>query len=265
MVDQGTKENETDRTRQRKGQKESEKEGENSMHQIVHEMEADVLRANRKLADGNHGLLESNSIRCIEFLGAIGSGKTLIIEKLGALLQEGGVRVGAVVGDVAGDDDYRRLEKLGIQAVNINTGKECHLDAHLVEHALSHLELDGLDVLFIENVGNLVCPADFPLGSDKRVVIISVTEGDDMVRKHPAIFTHADVMVVNKADLSEAMEVDPQCLIDDVMKVNPHIGTVVTDARHGRGINELADLLGLQTIGSQTSGPQTHDHSGEGS
>lgn len=160
-------------------------------------MEADVLRANRKLADRNHDLLDSKSVRCIEFLGAIGSGKTLIIEKLGTLLQNNGIRVGAVVGDVAGDDDYQRFQKAGIQAVNINTGKECHLDAHVVEHALSHLELGNLDVLFIENVGNLVCPADFPLGSDKRVVIISVTEGDDMVRKHPTIFTTADVMVVN--------------------------------------------------------------------
>lgn len=220
-------------------------------------MEADVLRANRKLAEGNHDLLNNKSIRCIEFLGAIGSGKTLLIEKLGTLLQKSGIRVGAVVGDVAGDDDYQRFQKVGIQAVNINTGKECHLDAHLVEHALTHLELGTLDVLFIENVGNLVCPADFPLGSDKRVVIISVTEGDDMVRKHPTIFTTADVMVVNKADLSEAMEVDPQGLIDDVIKVNPHIGTVVTDARHDRGIDELASLLGLFNL-------DIHDQSREG-
>ena len=216
------------------------------MHQIVHEMEADILRANRKLADGNHHLLRRNSIRCIEFLGAIGSGKTLLVEKLGLFLQGQGLRVGAIVGDVAGDDDYQRLQKAGIEAVNINTGKECHLDAHLVEHALSHLPLSELDVLFIENVGNLVCPADFPLGSDKRVVIISVTEGDDMVRKHPTIFTHADVMVVNKVDLADAMEVDPQGLVSDVMKVNPHIGTVLTDARHGRGISDLAALLGFQ-------------------
>lgn len=216
------------------------------MHQIVHEMEADILRANRKLADGNHHLLHRNRIRCIEFLGAIGSGKTLLVEKLGLLLQGQGLRVGAIAGDVAGDDDYQRLQKAGIQAVNINTGKECHLDAHLVEHALSHLALHELDVLFIENVGNLVCPADFPLGSDKRVVIISVTEGDDMVRKHPTIFTHADVMVVNKVDLADAMEVDPQGLVSDVRKVNPHIGTVLTDARHGKGITELAALLGFQ-------------------
>jgi hydrogenase nickel incorporation protein HypB len=227
------------------------------MHQIVHEMEADVLRANRKLAEGNHGLLGKNSIRCIEFLGAIGSGKTLIIEKLGSLLQESGLKVGAVVGDVAGDDDYQRFQNIGLQSVNINTGKECHLDAHLVEHALSHLALQDLDVLFIENVGNLVCPADFPLGSDARVVIISVTEGDDMVRKHPTIFTTADVMVVNKADLSDAMEVDPQGLIDDVMKVNPHIGTVVTDARHGVGITELATLLGLTARTIQESFPSS--------
>lgn len=215
------------------------------MHQIVHEMEADILGANQRLADGNSTILKENRVMCIEFLGAIGSGKTLLIEALGEFLKGRGVRVGAIVGDVAGDDDFQRLQNKGIDAVNINTGKECHLDAHLIEHALGHLNLEGIDLLFIENVGNLVCPADFPLGSDKRVVIISVTEGDDMVRKHPSIFTHADVMVVNKVDLSDAMEVDPGILVSDVRKTNPNILTVLTDARHGTGIEELAKALEL--------------------
>jgi len=216
------------------------------MHQIVHEMEADILRANRKLAELNRNQLADHHIICVEFLGAIGSGKTQLIEQLGTILKEEGVRVGAIVGDVAGDDDFRRLQKCGIVAVNINTGKECHLDAHLVEHALDHLDLLSIDVLFIENVGNLVCPADFPLGSEKRVVIISVTEGDDMVRKHPAIFTHADVMVINKVDLAVAMEVDPHILHNDVMKINPNIQVVETDARHGKGIRELVSILAIK-------------------
>jgi putative protein kinase ArgK-like GTPase of G3E family len=96
----------------------------------------------------------------------------------------------------------RRLNVLGSPVENVNTGKECHLDAHLTEHALEDLPLSELDVVFIENVGNLVCPADFPLGADKRVVVISVTEGDDMVRKHPMIFRESDVIVINKADLA---------------------------------------------------------------
>lgn len=215
------------------------------MHQIVHEMEADILNANRKLARKNAHNLSQYDIACIEFLGAIGSGKTLIIERLSEKLISKGMRIGAIFGDVAGDDDFRRVEKYGVQAVNINTGKECHLDAHLIEHAIGHLNLEAIDILFIENVGNLVCPADFPLGSTKRVVIISVTEGDDMVRKHPLIFGHADIMVVNKIDLAEAMEVDVQVLIDDVIKVNPHITTVLTDARHDTGINDLSFALGL--------------------
>lgn len=216
------------------------------MHQIVHEMEADILNANRKLAQKNADHLGQHKVVCIEFLGAIGSGKTLIIEMLSEKLISKGMRIGAIFGDVAGDDDFKRVEKYGVQAVNINTGKECHLDAHLVEHGIGHLNLETIDVLFIENVGNLVCPADFPLGSAKRVVIISVTEGDDMVRKHPLIFGHADIMVVNKIDLAEAMEVDVQILIDDVIKVNPHITTVLTDARHGTGIDDLCLALGLE-------------------
>ena len=219
------------------------------MHQIVHEMEADILNANRKLANGNSTLLKEHDILCIEFLGAIGSGKTLLIEKLARMVTEQGKKVGAILGDVAGDDDYQRLQKHGIQAVNINTGKECHLDAHVVKHAIGNLELEKIDVLFIENVGNLVCPADFPLGTDMRVVVISVTEGDDMVRKHPTIFSHADVMVVNKIDLADAMEVDPTQLVHDAGKVNPHIRTVLTDARHGSGIKELAGTLQLMMEG----------------
>ena len=227
------------------------------MHQIVHEMEADILRANQKLADRNTTSLKANNIICVEFLGAIGSGKTRLIEQLGDVLKDHGLRVGAVVGDVAGDDDFKRLESHGIRSVNINTGKECHLDAHVVEHALSHLDLQKIDILFIENVGNLVCPADFPLGSDKRVVIISVTEGDDMVRKHPTIFSHADVIVINKADLASAMEVDPDILVQDAKKINPHAPIVLTDARRGTGIPELISMLGLLPSPEQQTGPES--------
>ncbi len=216
------------------------------MHKTVTlDMEKDILSANREIADSNRKLLDRNGIVAFDFLGAIGSGKTLIIEKLVDILKAKGKSAGAIAGDVSGDDDYTRFRAHGIPAENINTGKECHLDAHLVDHALEHLPLDKMDYLFIENVGNLVCPVDFPLGSHKRVVVISVTEGDDMVRKHPAIFAFSDVIVINKIDLAEAMQVDPKILERDAKRVNPGAKIIMMDARHGKGMDLLVSALGL--------------------
>jgi len=217
-----------------------------NMHKVVTvDLEKDILSANRRIANDNRALLEKHGIVAFDFLGAIGSGKTLIIEKLVEVLKAKGKRAAAVAGDVSGDDDYQRFVSHGIPASNINTGKECHLDAHLVDHALEDLPLDKLDYLFIENVGNLVCPVDFPLGSHKRVVVISVTEGDDMVRKHPAIFAFSDVIVVNKIDLAQAMEVDPKILERDARRTNPGAAVIMMDARHGKGLEDLVKALGL--------------------
>ena len=209
------------------------------------ELGANIFSANLRIAGENRASLKSGGIKSFDFVGSIGSGKTLIIEKMIDVLIADGKRVGCIAGDVAGDDDYRRFVKRGAIAENVNTGKECHLDAHMVDHALEHLKLDGIDVLFIENVGNLVCPGDFPLGADKRVVVISVTEGDDMVRKHPLIFTIADIVVINKIDLAGAVEVDPQVLVRDARNLNSRAPVILTDAKHGAGLDELKRALGI--------------------
>jgi len=216
------------------------------MHKVVTvDIEKDILSENRRIADENRKHLEDHGIVAFDFLGAIGSGKTLIIEKLVEELKAKGKRAAAIAGDVSGDDDYQRFVAHGIPAANVNTGKECHLDAHLVDHALEDLPLDNVDYLFIENVGNLVCPVDFPVGSHKRVVVISVTEGDDMVRKHPAIFAFSDVIVINKIDLAKVMEVDPKILERDARRINPAARIVMMDARRGKGIAELTKALGV--------------------
>lgn len=217
------------------------------MHQLVSvDMEKDLLEANRKLAEENHDLLSSKGIRSVDLMGSIGSGKTLLIERLAELLKSKGRKVGVITGDVAGDDDFKRVSSHSdIDVVNVNTGKECHIDAHLAEHAIEDLDLEEIDTLLIENVGNLVCPADFPLGTDKRAVIISVTEGDDMIRKHPLIFREADIVVVNKADLAGIMEVDLEVLRNDLERIKPGAMMVVTDAKHGEGIEELAGAMGI--------------------
>jgi hydrogenase nickel incorporation protein HypB len=216
------------------------------MHKTVSvEMEKDILAANRELAEENNALLRKNGVRSYDVMGAIGSGKTLLIEKMIDALKIKGLAVAAIAGDVAGHDDYDRFVNHGVVGENISTGKECHLDAHLVQHAIEKLPLDKIDVLFVENVGNLVCPVDFPVGTDRRIVVISVTEGDDMVRKHPMIFAFSDIVVINKVDLSDAMEVDPEQLASDVRKVNPKARIVLTDARRGKGLDELMRAMDL--------------------
>ncbi len=205
----------------------------------------DILAVNRELAEKNRRLFEKYGVRAFDFMGSIGSGKTSLIEEMIKRLREKGVRVAAITGDVSGDDDAKRLASLGINVENLNTGKECHLDAHLIEHAIEKLNLDSIDVLFIENVGNLVCPADFPLGTEKRLVVISVTEGDDMVRKHPVIFGTSDIAVLNKVDLAEVMGVDIARIEEDYKRINPNGVFIKTSAKTGEGIDELIRALGL--------------------
>jgi len=178
-------------------------------------------------------------------MGSIGSGKTALIVRMAKTLFSRGKRVAAIAGDVTGDDDYSIFRQAGIPAINLNTGKECHLDAHLVEHALEDLKLEGLDVLFIENVGNLVCPADFPLGTDRRVVVISPTEGDDMINKHPMIFLEADVAVLNKKDLLPVLDINLERLQRDYAKLRRGGVLQVTSAKTGDGVEELLHALDL--------------------
>ena len=205
----------------------------------------DVFKRQLELASQNYELFKERGVRAINVMGAIGSGKTLLILGMAERLKERGVRVGAIAGDVAGDDDYRRFVAAGLLAANLNTGDDCHLDAHRVGHALEGFPLGEVDVLFIENVGNLVCPADFPLGTEGDLVVISVTEGDDMVRKHPKIFAQTDVVAVNKVDLASFIGVEPGRLVADYRKLNPHGRVILTDARSGRGADELIAALGL--------------------
>ena len=216
------------------------------MHKTVDiKLGADILEVNKELAERNAKKFKDAGIKAYDFMGSIGSGKTLIIEALVDLLKASGVRPAVIAGDVSGNDDYLRFKGHGIPALNINTNKDCHLDAHLIEHALEDFDLTGIDVLFIENVGNLVCPADFPLGTDKRVVVISVTEGDDMVRKHPVIFGLSDIIVINKIDLAEIVEVDVNVIASDAAKVAPHTTLLRTDAKHKIGIDKLLQELNI--------------------
>jgi hydrogenase nickel incorporation protein HypB len=213
------------------------------MHHIDVRIEKDVYDVNNRIADANAKTLKEHGVRAIDLLGAIGSGKTALIEGLVPLLRARGIRAGAIAGDVYGDDDFKRIIELGIPAVNANTGKECHLDAHLVEHAIEQLPLDTIDLLFIENVGNMVCPTDFRLGAEKRIVIVSSTEGDDVVNKHPMMFRDCQIGVINKVDLAPLVGADLSRMERDMKRYNPDIRIFHTNLKTRVGLDPLVDMI----------------------
>jgi len=213
------------------------------MHHIDIHVEKDVYDANNRIADANAAHLKDHGVRGFDLLGAIGSGKTALVERLVPLLQRRGLRAGAVAGDVYGDDDFKRLVALGIPAVNANTGKECHLDAHIVEHAIDHLPLGEIDIVFIENVGNMVCPTDFRLGAEKRIVVVSSTEGDDVVNKHPMMFRGSTIGVINKIDLAQYVGADLDRMERDMHRYNPGMRVFRTNLKTGEGTEALLDAI----------------------
>jgi len=215
------------------------------------ELNADVLRVNSELAEENRERLRARGVIAIDVMGSTGSGKTTLIEQMVERLKEAYV-VAAIDGDLTTAIDAENIARHGVDVVQINTGRECHLDARLVGRALDQIQAEGLDLLFIENVGNLICPSEFPLGSEKRIVVISVTEGPYTVLKHPSIFMGADVVVVNKVDLAEAMEVDPAKLERDIHAVSPRAKVVRTVARRGQGVGDVIEGLGLKARGART-------------
>jgi len=213
------------------------------MHHIDVRIEKDVYDVNNSIADANSSLLREHGVRAFDLLGAIGSGKTALIERMAPLLSEKGLKAGAIAGDVYGDDDFKRIVALGIPAVNANTGKECHLDAHIVEHAIDHLPLGQIDVLFIENVGNMVCPTDFRLGAEKRIVVVSSTEGDDVVNKHPMMFRGCQIGVINKVDLAPLVGADLDRMERDMHRYNPGMQVFRTNLKTGDGVAPLLDAI----------------------
>ncbi len=216
------------------------------MHIVQPGMEIDVLKENSKIALQNFRMMKEHKIKSIDFMGSIGAGKTALIIKIAEKLRAKGVRVCAIAGDVTGVDDYTRFEKSGLKAFNCNTGHECHLDANLVRKSLAEIDLDQYDVVLIENVGNLVCPADFPLGTDYRVVVISTTEGDDMVRKHHDIFLHSDIAILNKMDICDAVGVDPEVIAADYNKLTGGLKNIYKcSVKTGEGIDEIMKALRL--------------------
>jgi len=212
-----------------------------NMHKIAEvEIQHDIMVANKKLAQRNQRILDKSGVFSVDVVGAIGSGKTSLIE---VLIQEMNYKIGVIAGDVISKFDAGRFQKYNVPVVGLNTGKECHLDAHLVEHALEDLPLDKIDILFIENVGNLICPVDFDLGSHMRMVVISVSEGDDTVEKHPLIFKDADLVVINKVDIAQAVGADEEKMVNDVKMLNPDVEVIKSSLKLGEGVDSIIKAI----------------------
>lgn len=204
----------------------------------------DILEVNKQLAQKNLELLREHNVKAIDIMGSIGAGKTSLIEKLVQALKQK-YRIAVFKGDLTTTIDAERIGRHGVQVLTINTGRECHLDANVVARAVERISLEDIDLLFIENVGNLICPAEFPLGTEKRVVVVSVTEGPYMVIKHPFTFMTADVTVINKKDLAEIMKIDTEQLKKQVKEIKPDVKVAVTNALSGEGVEELIKALEL--------------------
>jgi len=200
----------------------------------------DILGGNRKIAEENREMFDSFGVKAVNIMGAIGSGKTILIEEVVARIGKD-VKIASLAGDVISDMDARRISKTGIPVVGINTGKECHLDAHMVQHALEKMDISKVDLLLIENVGNLVCPADFDLGTHSSIVVVSASEGDDIVEKHPMIFMISDVCIINKIDIASAVGADVEKMERDAVRINPKIKVFKTSFKTGAGVQAVMD------------------------
>lgn len=205
-----------------------------------------LLAENDRLARHNREHIERHGILALNLMSSPGSGKTLLLEATIEALR-GELRCAVLVGDLATDNDARRIAAHGVQAVQIGTGQACHLDAHMVHDALHRLDLAGIDILFIENVGNLVCPASFDLGQHRNVVLLSPPEGDDKPAKYPVMFRAADLVLISKADLLPLMDdFDPARAEGYVRELASTAPVLALSARTGEGMNAWLAWLRAQ-------------------
>lgn len=205
-------------------------------------IETDILSKNNLMAERNRGFFEAKNINAYNLVSSPGSGKTTILEKIITFLNSS-KKIYVIEGDQQTSIDAQRITNAGAVGIQINTGKGCHLDAHMVNHAIKDLNPANNSVLFIENVGNLICPALFDLGEKLRVAIISVTEGEDKPLKYPDIFQGSQLCILNKTDLLPYIDFDIDKFTTNLMQVNPKINLLQCSAKTGSGIKEIIDWL----------------------
>lgn len=209
------------------------------------DLETKILRKNDELAEQNRALLDEKGVYMVNVLASPGSGKTsTIVATINALRDRFNIAV--IEGDLASDVDSQTIKNMGIPAVQINTGGSCHLESDMLRRALEVIDLDDTDLIFIENVGNLVCPADFYLGENIKMMILSVPEGDDKPLKYPGMFQVADVVLLNKVDVMPAFTFDKDTFDEHLNRLNPAAPSFAIAATTGEGVDEWADWLSAQ-------------------
>ncbi len=212
-----------------------------------------ILTANEKIAEGNEKIFAEAGVFVLNLMSSPGAGKTTLLEQTIARLKDR-VKVGVIEGDIAGADDAMRIDALGVPVVQINTGGACHLDANMINEVLGDLPLDDLDILVIENVGNLVCPAAFDLGEDCKVVIASTTEGEDKPIKYPRVFREASLCLLNKIDLVSVPDFDRRAFCSHIQSVHADLKVIEISAKTGEGMNDW--LSWIQQTAMQTNKTQ---------
>jgi hydrogenase nickel incorporation protein HypB len=210
-------------------------------HRVLEVRQA-ILEKNDRLAERNRGFFHARGLLVLNVLSSPGSGKTTFIRETVRSLGKR-LKTGVIVGDLATDNDAQRLRESGAPVVQITTGTVCHLEAEMVANALKQLDLKGLDLLIIENVGNLVCPASYDLGEDLRVVLLSVTEGEDKPLKYPPMFQSAGVAVVSKMDLATACDYNRETALANLRRLAPKAPEFETSAKTGQGMDAWCGFL----------------------
>jgi hydrogenase nickel incorporation protein HypB len=216
------------------------------MHRVKVRVVEDALDANNTIARANRADFDREGVTVVNLMSAPGAGKTTLLERVLAP-GVGDLRVGVLEGDVQGSLDAERLAHLHVPVAQLNTGNgfggECHLDANMVRSALPALPLHELDLLIVENVGNLVCPAEFRVGEDARVMVSSVAEGEDKPLKYPLMFRACELVIVNKLDLLPHVDFDVERFLYHLESVHPGVEHLLVSARTGEGIDEVRDWL----------------------
>lgn len=211
---------------------------------FVIETKKEVEKDNDLLAEQINNRFKNIGIKSIDIVGAIGAGKTALLEKITEKLSEK-YRILVICGDVTTRVDADRIEKHNVETVQINTGRECALNAYHIYQVIKNKTLEDYDLIFIENVGNLICPSDFQLGTDKRITVVSITEGEWVIEKHPMLFKMSNIAVINKIDLLERLGTNVDKMINDAKNFNPNITVITTSAKTGKNIDKLIEALEL--------------------
>jgi hydrogenase nickel incorporation protein HypB len=216
------------------------------------ELRQGILKKNDQLAAELRQRFQDAGVLVLNLVSSPGAGKTAFLERTLRELKDRGAHVAALVGDLETDNDARRLAASGAPVRQINTHGLCHLEAEMIGKHLEGWQLDELDYLFIENVGNLVCPSSYDLGEDVRVVLLSVTEGEDKPLKYPTMFNSADAAVITKMDLAEACEFDRATARKNIREIRPNISILETSAKTGAGLATWFDFLEAERVARKT-------------